>query len=130
MAKLYDLARMSTATKGTGTITLGAAVNGFLSFALAGVQDGDVIDYAINDYGSLGSEIGTGTYTAAGTTLSRTPTKSTNSNTAISLSGNAQVFISPRAETINDPSLFNLAQANTILGNSSGLGQAWTPTNV
>ena len=102
MAKLFDLARMTTATTGTGTVTLGSAVTGFLTFALAGVSDGDVVDYAINDPGTAptASEIGTGTYTAAGTTLSRTPTKSTNSNAAINLSGNAHVFICPRAETL------------------------------
>jgi hypothetical protein len=104
MAKLYNLARMTTATTGTGTITLGAAVSGYLTFALAGVADGDIVDYAIKD--GVNSENGTGTYTASGTTLSRTVTKSTTSNTAISLSGFAEVFISPRAETLNDASLF------------------------
>ena len=120
MAKLYDLARMSTATTGTGTITLGAAVPGFLSFALASVQDGDVIDYAINDFGNPASEIGTGTYTAAGTTLTRTPTKSTNGNAAISLSGNAQVFICPRAETLNDASLFTTGELALARGGLGG----------
>lgn len=103
MAKLYNLARMTTATTGTGTITLGAAVSGYLTFAQAGVANGDVIDYAIKDGGN--SEHGTGTYTASGTTLTRTVTKSTNGNAAINLSGTAEVFISPRAETLNDGSL-------------------------
>lgn len=103
MAKLYNLARMSTATTGTGTITLGSAASGYLTFALAGIANADVIDYAIND--GANSEIGTGTYTTAGTTLTRTVTKSTNANAAINLSGSAQVFITPRAETLNDASL-------------------------
>jgi hypothetical protein len=102
MAKLYDLARITTATTGTGTITLGAAVSGCLSFAGAGASNGDIIDYAISD--GANSEIGTGTYTSSGTTLTRTVTKSTNANTAISLSGTAQVFISPRAETLSNAS--------------------------
>jgi hypothetical protein len=38
IAKLYNLARVSTATTGTGTITLGAAVSGYLTFALAGLS--------------------------------------------------------------------------------------------
>lgn len=96
MALLFNLARMSTATTGTGTITLGSAVAGFLSFVAAGVVDGDVITYAIQDGSS--SEIGRGTYTASGTTLTRTVLKSTNSNLPISLSGAAQVFITPAAE--------------------------------
>lgn len=93
MGKLYSLARMTTATTGTGTITLGSAVAGFLSFAGAGVTNGEVITYAISDGSS--SEIGTGTYTSAGTTLSRTVLKSTNSDAAINLSGSAQVMITP-----------------------------------
>lgn len=95
MSKLYNLARMNTATTGTGTITLSTAVTGFLSFAGAGVQDADVVSYAIED-GSA-REVGTGTYTSSGTTLSRTVIKSTNSDNAISLSGTAQVFITPIA---------------------------------
>ena len=105
MAKLYNLARVNTATTGTGTITLGSAVAGYLTFALAGVADGDVVDYGIKD--GSNSEIGTGTYTASGTTLTRSVTKSTNANSAINLSGTAEVFITPRAETLNDAALFS-----------------------
>jgi hypothetical protein len=99
MGKLYNLARMSTATVGTGTITLGSAVPGFLTFAGAGVSNGDVVSYAVAD--GANSEIGTGSYTSAGTTLTRTVNRSTNGNAAISLSGTAQVFITPRAEDLN-----------------------------
>lgn len=98
MSKLYNLARMSTTTTGTGTITLASAVSGYLTFALAGVANGDVISYGIKD--GSNSEVGTGTYTSSGTTLTRTVTKSTNSNTAISLSGAAEVFITARAEDL------------------------------
>lgn len=98
MAKLFNLARMTTATVGTGTITLGAAVSGFLTFANAGVSNSDVVSYGIRD--GANSEVGTGTYTTAGTTLTRTVTKSTNANAAISLSGTAEVFITARAEDI------------------------------
>jgi hypothetical protein len=95
MGKLYNLARMSTATTGTGTITLGSAVTGFLSFAGAGVQDGETVSYGIRD--GVHSEIGTGAYTSSGTTLTRVVEKSTNSDAAISLSGTAEVFITARA---------------------------------
>lgn len=111
MGKLYNLARMTTATTGTGTITLGSAVSGYLTFAQAGVADADVIDYAIKD--GSNSEIGTGTYTSSGTTLTRTVTKSTNSNAAINLSGTAEVFISPRAETLNDASVITTGTVAT-----------------
>lgn len=98
MAKLYDLARVSTATVGTGTITLGAAVSGYLTFALAGVTDGETIAYGIND--GANSEAGEGIYTSSGTTLTRNVNNSTNSNALISLSGTAQVFITPRPRDI------------------------------
>jgi len=98
MAKLYNLARMTTATTGTGTITLGSAVQSYLSFASSGVQDGDTVTYAIVDGNSR--EIGRGVYTASGTTLTRTVLESTNSNTAINLSGSAEVFITAAGEDI------------------------------
>jgi hypothetical protein len=99
MAKLFNLARMTTATTGTGTITLGAAVSGYLTFAQAGVQDGDIVHYAIAD--GANSETGTAPYTASGTTLGpRTVGRSTNSNAAISLSGTAQVMITALAESL------------------------------
>src|SRR5882672_2994447 len=98
---------MTTATTGTGTITLGSAatVNGvlYLSFSAAGVTDGQIVYYAIADTGN--SEIGFGTYTAAGTTLTRTVLKSTNSNTAISLTGTAQVFITAPKESFSAPQM-------------------------
>lgn len=103
MAKvLYNLARMTTATTGTGTITLGSAATSggvtFLSFSAAGVQDGDTVTYAIADTNA--SEIGRGVYTASGTTLTRSVLKSTNANSAINLSGNAQVLITAAAEDL------------------------------
>src|SRR5258708_36522670 len=98
MAKLYNLARMTTATTGTGTITLGAAVSGYSTFAQSGANDGDALSYGIKD--GTNSEVGTGTYTASGTALTRSVTKSTNGNAAISLSGGAEGFIPPRAEDL------------------------------
>ena len=101
MSKLFNLAKMTTATEGTGTITLGSAVSGFLTFALAGVSDGDIVSYGISD--GANSEVGYGTYTASGTTLARTTIlKSTNSDAAINLSGDAVVFITLLSDNIAD----------------------------
>lgn len=99
MAKVFNLARMTTTTTGTGTMTLGSAVAGFLSFAGAGVADGETVTYAIQE--GSNSEIGRGVYTSSGTTLTRaTILKSTNSNNAITLAGAAQVIITPAAEDL------------------------------
>lgn len=88
---------MSTSTTGTGTITLGSAETGYQSFADAGVTDGDVLSYVIEDGDNF--EIGRGIYTASGTTLTRGPLESNNSGSAITLSGDAKVFVSA---TVNE----------------------------
>ena len=98
MAKLVNRAKMTTATTGTGTITLGSAVDGYQTFADAGVTDADVVSYVIEDGTSW--EIGAGTYTASGTTLSRTVTESSNADAALNLSGDAVVFVTARAEDL------------------------------
>lgn len=99
MASLYNLARMTTATTGTGTITLGSAVGGFRTFAEAGATDGQTVSYGIRD--GANSEVGRGVYTSSGTTLTRSVLISTNANSAINLSGAAEVFISALAEDLN-----------------------------
>ena len=110
MAVLKNRAKMSTSTTGTGTITLGSAESGYQTFADAGVANADVVRYIIEDTGGA-FEIGTGTYTSSGTTLTRTVSESSNSNNAINLSGSATVFIGaidddiaggPRGVTFND----------------------------
>lgn len=92
MAILVNRAKMTTATTGTGTITLGSASSGYQTFAAAGVANGDTVRYVIED--GTAWEIGTGVYTAAGTTLSRTVSQSSNAGSAINLSGSAVVFVS------------------------------------
>ncbi len=92
MPVLKNRAKMSTSTTGTGTITLGSAESGYQTFADAGVSNGNVVRYVIEDGNNF--EIGTGTYTASGTTLTRSVSESNNSNNAINLSGSATVFIS------------------------------------
>lgn len=102
----YNLARMYTETTGTGTVTLTTAVPGCLTFALAGVSNGETVSYGMITYDLVThrpthSEVGTGTYTTSGTTLSRTVSKSTNSNAAIVLTGLTEVYLCPIASNFN-----------------------------
>lgn len=87
---LVDLVQVSTATTGTGTITLGSAVAHFRGSSA--LTDGATYDYRISD-GASDYEIGSGVYTASGTTLTRVPLYSSNADAAVSLSGQATVTI-------------------------------------
>ena len=99
MAVLVNRAKVATSTTGTGTITLGSAEDGYQTFADAGVANGNVVRYIIEDGSNF--EIGTGTYTASGTTLTRTVSESSNSNNAINLSGSATVFVGATAQDLS-----------------------------
>ena len=93
-----DRVRVTSATTGTGTFTLGAAVNTFQDFSVIG--DGNTTYYAIVDSASGDWEVGLGTYTASGTTLSRdTILESSNSGSAVNFgAGTKDVFVTYPAE--------------------------------
>ena len=113
MPVLTNRAYVATSTTGTGTLTLGGAIAGYQTFAASGVSNGDEVRYTILDGSNW--EIGAGTYTASGTTLSRTPSESSNGGSAIVLTGNAEVFITAAAGDILQPAnnLSDLANAGT-----------------
>lgn len=103
---LVNIAKMTSTTTGTGTLTLGSAVTGYLSFAGAGVTNGQVVTYVIEDFDGSGNiddrEVGAGTYTATGTTLSRdTVYSSTNSGNRINCSGTQQVLVALSKQDID-----------------------------
>jgi hypothetical protein len=66
---LKDRVKETTTTTGTGTLTLLGASTGYQAFSAIG--DGNTCYYAISALGSADWEVGLGTYTASGTTLSR-----------------------------------------------------------
>lgn len=66
---LADRVNESSTTAGTGTITLAGAVSGYQSFAVIG--NGNTTYYTIVNTSAGEWEVGIGTYTSSGTTLSR-----------------------------------------------------------
>ena len=93
---LADRVRETSTTSGTGTITLGGAVTGYQSFSAIG--NGNSTYYTIA--GSSGWEVGIGTYTSAGTTLSRdTVLASSNSGSKVSFGSESKdVFVTEPSE--------------------------------
>lgn len=89
MVKLLD--RVKQAVSGTASsTTLGTAATGFRTFNSAGATTNDVCRYAIEDDAGA-FEIGTIKITGA-TTGTRTVELSSNSNNALTLTGNAVIF--------------------------------------
>jgi hypothetical protein len=92
-----DRVQETSTTTGTGTFTLNGAVTGFKSFSVVG--NGNTTYYAITTSGSE-FEVGIGTYTSSGTTLSRdTVLSSSNSNNLVDFAAGAKnVFVTYPAE--------------------------------
>jgi hypothetical protein len=105
-----DRVQETTTTTGTGTVTLGGAVTGFQAFSVIG--DGNTTYYAI--YGGAEWEVGIGTYTASGTTLSRDVIlESSNSGSAVNFSaGTKNVFVTYPAER----SVYQQANGGVVIG--------------
>jgi hypothetical protein len=93
-----DRVKETTTTIGTGTITLAGAVTGFQAFSVIG--DGNTTFYTIQDPVAGDWEVGIGTYTSSGTTLSRdTILESSNSGNLVNFStGDKDVFVTYPAE--------------------------------
>lgn len=85
-----DRVKETTATTGTGTYTLAGAVTGFQSFAAIGT--GNTTYYCVTD--NTNWEVNLGTYTAAGTTLTRGTLLASSTGSAISWgAGSKDVFV-------------------------------------
>lgn len=123
---LADRVRETTTTTGQGTVTLAGAVTGFQSFSVIG--NGNTTYYTIAGQGTSEWEVGIGTYTSAGTTLSRdtvlassagAPTKTNFS------AGTKDVFVTYPAErsVYSDGTNIVPDTAAVLLPSSGGTGQ-------
>jgi hypothetical protein len=122
---LKDRVKETTTTTGTGTLTLLGAATGFQSFSVIG--DGNTTYYTID--GGTEWEVGLGTYTSSGTTLSRDTVlaSSAGGTTKVTLSaGTKNVFVTyPADKAIYDDASGNVialgTPASVTLTNATGL---------
>lgn len=95
---LKDRVKEQSTTTGTGAFTLSGAYDGYQSFSIIG--NGNTTYYTIYDPATGDWEVGIGTYTASGTTLSRnTVLASSNSGSLVPfVTGTKEVFCTYPAE--------------------------------
>jgi hypothetical protein len=118
---LRDRVQETTATTGTGTITLAGAVAGYQAFSAIG--NANTCYYTI--VSGVLWESGIGTYTLAGTTLARTTILASSSGTtAITLAGTSTVFCGlPAGQQIPSAAyLTGVAGTNTITASLPVMG--------
>lgn len=128
---LADRVKETTTTTGTGTVTLAGASTGFQSFSAIG--NGNSTYYTIAGQTSSEWEVGIGTYTSSGTTLSRTTVlSSSNSGSLVNFSaGTKDVFVTqPSSRTVyvgaSDQTIY---AANNAQGNGGLVINATTISN-
>jgi len=128
---LADRVKETTTTTGTGTVTLLGASTGYQSFAAVG--NANTTYYTIA--GQTGSEweVGIGTYTVSGTTLSRdTILASSNGGTAVTLSaGTKDVFVTyPAGRSIYaDGTVLTATNSSILPATNGGTGLSSPGTN-
>ena len=125
---LADRVRETTTTTGTGTITLAGAVTGFQSFSVVG--NGNTTYYTIAGQATAEWEVGIGTYTASGTTLSRdTVLASSNSGSLVNFSGGPKdVFVTQPAEQTVVASNNPGTSTYVLTSNGTGVAPSWQAT--
>lgn len=131
---LADRVKETTTTTGTGTVTLAGASTGYQSFSAVG--NGNTTYYTIA--GQTGSEweVGIGTYTSSGTTLSRTTVlASSNSGSLVNFSsGTKDVFVTyPAGRSIYADGTVLTATNSAVLpaaNGGTGLSTPGTSGNV
>ena len=118
---LKDRVKETSTTTGTGTLTLGGAAAGFQSFSVVG--DGNTTYYAIVDSGAGTWEVGSGTYTLSGTTLSRdTVYQSSNAGALVNFGANPKdVFVTYPAER-------SVTGSSGLVENDATITQSYTMT--
>lgn len=104
---------VATSTTGTGSLTLGSAQTGYITFAQGNVPNATSVTYTIVDGNNF--EVGRGSYLTSGPTLTRDTvlislSSGSVSTSKLNLSGSATVFLTEVAEDVMDPGLVEQAR--------------------
>jgi len=117
---LADRVQETSTTTGTGTLTLAGAVAGFQSFSVIG--NANTTYYCITEASTGAWEVGTGTYTSSGTTLSRTTVySSSNANALVNFTSGALTVFCDFPATL---------AGKVVVANETLSGATWYPTFV
>jgi hypothetical protein len=126
---LKDRVKETTTTVGTGTLSLLGASVGYQSFSVIG--NGNTCYYAISSPTGNEWEVGIGTYTSSGSTLSRdTILSSSNSGSVVSLSaGTKDVYVVyPAEKAVYEDSSNKVVQSDFVNLDVSGTATLATAT--
>jgi hypothetical protein len=129
---LNDRVQQQGTANTTVSFTLTGSVVGFQSFAVVG--NGNTTYYSATD-ASGNWEVGVGTYSTTGPTLTRTTIlSSSNSNTAVTFSGTVNVFVTyPSSKSVNLSESGNVSSLGTVASGTwqgSTIGVAYGGTGV
>ncbi len=111
-----DRVKETCTSPGTGTVTLLGASTGYVSFSVIG--DGNSTQYCIAGQSGSDWEVGIGTYTSSGTTLSRDTVLSNSAGTTALInfsSGTQDVFVTYPS----DRSYFGIGDQSISTNNTS-----------
>jgi hypothetical protein len=129
---VYDRVQQTGTANTTVSFTLSGSVTGFQSFAVVG--NGNTTYYAATD-ASGNWEVGLGTYSTTGPTLTRTTIlSSSNSNLAVTFSGTCNIFVTyPSSTSVYEDTSGNVTPLGTITSgtwNATTIGVAYGGTGV
>jgi hypothetical protein len=124
MPKIADRVKETTSTTGSGTVTLAGAVAGYRAFTTA-FTTGTVVYYCITS--GTAWEVGWGTFTTSGTTLSRNLLSSSTGSLLV-LSGTSEVMCTAAAEFLDGNRLDTSSAASYTPDFTMYNGMSWTVT--
>jgi hypothetical protein len=129
---LFDRVQQTGTANTTVSFTLSGSVTGYQSFSVVG--NGNTTYYGATDT-SGNWEVGVGTYSTTGPTLTRTTIlSSSNSNSAVTFSGTVTVFVTyPSSKSVNLSETGNVSALGTVTSgawNGSTIPVAYGGTGV